>query len=130
MSKLEGLLAAAGEGQHPELEYQLPAQARSITGRRQVQFYPSGNAFSSNGVRGLRFDVAGGDWLVPDTLALQCKFVNDDATKILAPICSELHCLFEQLTISISGQIVEQIGGGGCSYGRIVEMLSKSLSTD
>ena len=67
---------------------------------------------------------------MPDTLALQCKFLNDDAAKALAPIASELHCLFEQLTISISGQIVEQIGGGGCSYGRIVEMLSKSLSTD
>jgi len=130
MSKLEGLLAAADEGQHPGLNYKLPAQSRGISGRRQVQFYPSGNAFSSNGVRGLRFDVAGGDWLIPDTIALQCKFVNDDATKGLAPISSELHCLFEQLTVSISGQIVEQIGGGGCSYGRIVEMLNKALSVD
>jgi len=130
MSKLEGLLAAADEGQHPGLNYKLPAQSRGISGRRQVQFYPSGNSFSSNGVRGLRFDVAGGDWLIPDTVALQCKFVNDDGDKALAPISSELHCLFEQLTISISGQIVEQIGGGGCSYGRIVEMLNKALSSD
>ena len=48
----------------------------------------------------------------------------------LKPISSELHCLFEQLTISISAQVVEQIGGGGCSYGRIVEMLSKGMSAE
>ena len=67
---------------------------------------------------------------MPDTVALQCKFVNDDLALPLKPISSELHCLFEQLTISISGQVVEQIGGGGCSYGRIVEMLSKGMSAE
>ena len=61
MSELEGILASADPGLHPGLDYQLPAQARAIQGRRQVQFYPSGNSFSSNGVRGLRFDVSGGD---------------------------------------------------------------------
>ena len=73
MFNLEGILASADLGLHTGLDYQLPAQARTIHGRRQVQFYSSRNSFSSNGVRGLRFDVSGGDWLVPDTLALQCK---------------------------------------------------------
>eukprot|EP00972_Heterocapsa_arctica_P015691 2311082-Heterocapsa_arctica.AAC.1 len=48
------------------LSYKLKAGASYVTNRRSVSFFPQGgNSYSSNGVKVIKFNLTGNDWLDP-----------------------------------------------------------------
>jgi hypothetical protein len=58
---------------------------------------------------------------------LEFTVTNNSTTNALQPLSANGSCFFSELRCLLSGIEAERIGGGGCSYGRIVEALQRGL---
>ena len=53
----------------------LGSRFESITQKRSIHIQPaSGNSFSPEGIRIIRFNITSNDYMVPETFRVQCKF--------------------------------------------------------
>ena len=89
-----------------------PAKAGPyVQDRKSVQIHPgSGNYFSSNGIRMIRFTLASPvDWLCPDTVRIGFTVTNEDNGNPLQPVSVLPASLFSRLRILSNGQLVEDI---------------------
>ena len=83
----------------------LGTQFQAVTGKRSVHIQPSsGNTFSPEGIRVIRFNVTGEGYIVPETFRLQATFTvtGSNAYKPCAP----MSCLFERVRVISSGQVL------------------------
>ena len=91
------------------LSFQLAPGASYITRRRSVSFFPQGgNSYSSTGVKVIKINFNGSDWLDPSTTRLQFTLVNDDAVKGLRPIGGP-HSFFRRVRVLVGCTVVEDI---------------------
>ena len=58
---------------------------------------------------------------------LEFTVVNNSAANGLKPLSAYGACFFSECRLLLSGIGAERIGGGGCSYGRIVEAFQRGL---
>jgi hypothetical protein len=58
---------------------------------------------------------------------LEFTVTNNSTTHALQPLSANGSSMFAELRFLLSGIEAERIGGGGCSYGRIVEALQRGL---
>ena len=111
---LTELSAAIPERLPAQLNFaDLGSQFQAVQSRQSVHIQPSsGNSFSPDGIRVIRFNVTGEGYLVPESLRLQALFTvlkgtagdADSATafKPLAP----MSCLFERVRVMSQGQVL------------------------
>jgi len=81
-----------------------------VQDRKSVQIHPgSGNYFSPNGIRTLRWTLAGSDWLVPETLRLGFTIRNEDAARPLQPVSCLPGTCFSRCRILSNGVLIEDM---------------------
>ena len=104
------------------LSFRLPNSANFITNRRSVQFIRTGgNEFSPNGVRQIKFHLAGSDWLDPSTVRVQFRLKNTDRHHPLILLNSLPANFFRRLRILAGGQVIEDID----FYNRVYNMCTR-----
>ena len=82
------------------LSFQLAPGASYITKRRSVSYFPQGgNTYSSTGVKIIKINLNGSDWIDPSTAQFQFNLVNDDPSKPLRTI-GGAHSLFRRSRLS------------------------------
>jgi hypothetical protein len=107
------------------LSYKLKAGASYVTNRRSVSFFPQGgNSYSSNGVKVIKFNLTGDQWLDPSTFRIHFQLNNPDvATKTLEPLSWNPAVFFRRVRLLGGGQIIEDID----SFNRLSMMLTACL---
>jgi len=81
-----------------------------IQDRKSVQIHPGNrNYFSPNGIRTLRWSLAGSDWLVPETLRLGFTVRNEDAARALQPVSCLPATMFSRCRILSNGVLNEDM---------------------
>ena len=88
---------------------------------------PSGNQFSSSGVRVLRINCSGNGFLDMSSVCLRYTLTNNSGTDSLQPLTADGGNWFSELRILASGIVAEQIGGGSCGYDRVLAALNLGL---
>ena len=98
------------------LSYKLKAGASYVTNRRSVSYFAQGgNQYSPNGVKVMKFNLTGNDWLDPSTFRIMFQLNNaavqttGSPTKILEPLSWNPACFFRRARIICGGIVVEDI---------------------
>ena len=69
------------------LSFRSPNSANFIQDKRSVSFYPSGGSeCAPRGVKVIKFNIAGTDWLDPSTVRIQFRLHNKSTSLPLKPI--------------------------------------------
>ena len=128
-SGLEATIAGSSTHMLDEVSYALPASAQYMKKREEPYRTSGANVYAANGIRTMRLNVTGQQFLDMSSLVLECDVDSLSAVtganlKTLVP---GLEGFFQTLKVSMSGTTVEEIGDPSCSYGRIYTMLSKGL---
>ena len=119
------LLKDANDELISELSYREPNTASFIISRNSCSFQAIGsNVYSpSSGVRIIRFNISGEDWVDPSTLRIVFDVVNNEAVtatpKILYPVNGP-HGYFSRGRLLIRGQLPEDIS----NYSRTHELVN------
>lgn len=102
--------------------------ASYVTDRKRFQSFPSsGSVYSPNNVRVLRFQRgAAHSFIVPASIRLNMKVVNEDATHPFVPLNSEPAVLFRRANFYFNGALVEDID----YYAQTHHMLASFLPLD
>ena len=96
----------------PGLAYAKEPTASYISAKTSHTFFTvGGNTCSPTGVRVLRFEMQtnGDDFLVPASLRLAFKLINQDAAKSLSLLSNNPLCVFQRLRVLCRGTLVEDI---------------------
>jgi hypothetical protein len=128
MSSLESSIAAADVAPIAGLQFKLPGVSDFVTSREEVSFFPSGNTFAPTGVRTLRVSASGNGFADLSTAVLSFT-VKENNVAALKPLSANGSSFFSELRLLASGVELERIGGS-CSYGRINELLSRTIPSD
>uniref|UniRef100_UPI0040498795 hypothetical protein n=1 Tax=Flavobacterium sp. TaxID=239 RepID=UPI0040498795 len=97
------------------LSYKLKPGASYVTNRRSVSYFAQGgNQYSPNGVKVMKFNLTGNDWLDPSTFRIMFQLNNaavqtDGSTKILEPLSWNPACFFRRARVICGGVVVEDI---------------------
>ena len=109
------------------LSFRLPNSANFITNRRSVSYTPSGgNEFSPQGVRHIKFHIAGTDWVDPSTIRIQFRLHNtsqQDPLLLINPLPSNF---FRRVRLLAGGQVIEDID----YYNRVYNMVHTLLPAE
>ena len=109
------------------LSFHLPNSANFITNRRSVSYTPSGgNDFSPQGVRHIKFPIAGTDWVDPSTIRVQFRLSNRDPQHPLLLINPLPANFFRRVRILAGGQVIEDID----YYNRVYNMVHTLLPSE
>ena len=127
MSGLESSLATAEIAPIASLQFKLPSVSPYVTSRQEIYFSPAGQTFSPSGNRTMRINCSGNGFADLSSAMLEFSITNNSTTNALQPLSANGSCFFSELRFLLSGIEAERIGGGGCSYGRIVEALQRGL---
>jgi len=105
---------------HASLSFKLRPSASYVTDRKFVTFWPQGSSEYkvTGGVKVIKINVNGTDWLDPSSMKLHFIVKNDDASADLVPYVPGIHNWFRRLRVIIGGQVVEDID----NYNRVVHM--------
>ena len=122
-------LAAAEIAPIASLQFKLPSVSPYVTSRQEIYFSPAGQTFSPSGNRTMRINCSGNGFADLSSAMLEFTVTNNITTNALQPLSANGSSFFSELRFLLSGIEAERIGGGGCSYGRIVEALQRGLPT-
>ena len=97
------------------LSYKLKAGASYVANRRSVSYFASGgNQYSPSGVRIIKFNITGGQWLGPSTFRVRFQLNNmewsADGTKYNKPLSWNPADFFRRARVIAGGQVTEDIG--------------------
>ena len=120
MAGLESSLSAAEIAPIASLQFKLPSASPYVTSRQEVYFSPAGQTFFPSGNRTLRTNCSGNSFADLSSAMLEFTVTNNSTTNALQPLSANGSCFFSELKFLLSRIEAERIGGGGCSYGRIV----------
>lgn len=107
------------------LSFKLKPGASYINDRRYVTFHTQGgNTYTPTGVKVMKFQITGDNWLDPSSFRVGFDLYNNSpsttaGTKNLYPL-SGPHSFFKRLRVLCNGQIVEDID----DYNRVHEMFT------
>ena len=110
------------------LSYKLKAGASYVTYCRSVSYFASGsNSYSPNGVKVVKFNLTGDQWLDPNTfrVAFQLNNINGNGNMV-QPLSWNPAVFFRRARLICGGQVVEDIGG----FHRLRLMLTDLLPED
>ena len=112
------------------LSYKLKPGASYVTNRGSVSYFAScGNTYSPNGVKVMKFNLAGDQWLDPSTfrVASNNDGTNGDGFQIMVqPFSWNPAVFFRRARLICGGQAVEDIDG----VNRLSLMLTDLLPED
>ena len=112
------------------LSYKLKAGASYVTNRRSVSYFASGgNTYSPNGVKVMKFNFAGDQWLDPSTSRVAFQLNNNngqDFQIMVQPLSWNPAVFFRRARLICGGQVVEDIDG----FNRLSIMLTDLLPED
>ena len=126
---MDAAIAASSTEPHlvDGLDFRLPPTGQYIESKRQVTWQPaSANNFSPNGARLVRFQLAGHDWLLGETVRVSWQVNNTDAgaNRNLMPLSIYGGAMISRARLIVNSQIVEDLQ----YYNRTNELLSYLLS--
>ena len=115
------------------LSYKLKPGFSYVTNRRSVSYFASGgNTYSPNGVKVMKFNLAGDQWLDTGTFRVAFQLNNhngdnaNDFQIMVQPLSWNPAVFFRRARLICGGQVVEDIGG----YNRLSLMLTDFLPED
>ena len=111
------------------LSFKLPNSANFINERKSVTFFPTGgNNFTPQGVKIIKFMLAGTNWLDPSTVKMQFRLRNTAPVgpANLQPISALPALMFRRLRILAGGQVIEDID----MYNRVYHMVHNLLPAE
>ena len=109
------------------LSYKLKSGASYVTNRRSVSFFPmGGNSYSPTGVKVIKFNLTGDQWLEPNSLRVMFQVNNADAANWLKPLHWNPAVFFRRARLIAGGQVVEDID----NFNRLSLMLSSLKTTE
>jgi len=96
------------------LSYKLKPGASYVTNRRSVSYFASGgNQYSPSGVRVIKFNLTGDQWLDPSTfrVAFQLNNLEHDPLSMnyIKPLSWNPAVFFRRARIIAGGQVIEDI---------------------
>ena len=115
------------------LSYKLKAGASYVTNRRSVSYFASGGStYSPNGVKVMKFNLIGDQWLDPNTFCVAFQLNNNNGVNtnefqiMVQPLSWNPAVFFRRARLICGGQVVEDIGG----FNRLSLMLTDPLPED
>jgi len=110
------------------LSYKLKAGASYVTNRRSVSYFASGgNTYSPNGVKVMKFNITGDQWLDPSTFRVAFQLNNNNGGNIrVQPLSWNPAVFFRRARLICGGQVVEDID----DFNRLSLMLTDLLPED
>ena len=91
------------------LSFKLPATADYVTNRRSVTFMPQGgNQYSVNGVKVIKINLTGSDWLDPSTARFMFT-INNGSLAASGQYLGVLGVFFRRLRVLCGGTVIEDI---------------------
>jgi len=107
---MESIVASSETHLLGSLDFRPSKTGAYVTDRKSVQLHPgSGNHFSPNGIRTIRWTVAASDWLVPETVRLGFTVRNESATLALQPVSVLPGTMFSRMRIMSNGVLLEDV---------------------
>ena len=98
------------------LSYKLKAGASYVTNRRSVSYFASGgNTYSPNGVKVMKFNLTGDQWLDPSTFRVAFQLNNHNGNNsanfpiMVTPLSWNPAVFFRRARLICGGQVVEGI---------------------
>ena len=121
---MESLLSSSQDNLIHGLDFNISSNTASyVEERSERQFMASSNHFSPSGVRTIRINVAGNEFIDLSSLLLVGMLHNDDGTHALQPLTCGIHGMISRFTVYISGSKAEDI----LHYGRTTEMFMRMM---
>ena len=121
---MESLLSSSQDNLIHGLDFSISSNTASyVEERSERQFMASSNHFSPSGVRTIRINVAGNEFIDLSSLLLVGMLHNDDGTHALQPLTCGIHGMISRFTVYISGSKAEDI----LHYGRTTEMFLRMM---
>ena len=113
------------------LSYKLKSGASYVTNRRSVSYFASGgNQYSSSGVRVIKFNITGDQWLDPSTFRVALQLNNRDwsadGTTYVKPLSWNPAVFFRRARIICGGVVLEDID----DFNRLSLMLTTIKSNE
>ena len=112
------------------LSYKLKPGASYVTNRRSVSYFASGgNQYSVNGVRVMKFNLTGDQWMDPSTFRVMFQMNNkeygsgSEFQKFLKPLHWNPAVFFRRARLIAGGQVIEDID----NFNRLSLMLTALL---
>ena len=113
---MESLLSASSDQLIHHLDFSIGSNSASyVEDRSEVQWHASSNYFSPTGVRTIRVNIAGNQFVDLSTLVLVFTLHNDDGTNVMQCLTTGPHCLFSRYTSYVSGAKAEDILHYNCA---------------
>ena len=98
------------------LSYKPKPGASYVTNRRSVSYFASGgNSYSPNGVKVMKFNLAGDQWLDPNTFRVAFQLNNNNGNNgdgfaiVVQPLSWNPAVFFRRARLICGGQVVEDI---------------------
>ena len=106
----------------------MKAGASYVTNRRSVSYFASGgNNYSPNGVKVVKFNLAGDQWLDPSTFRVAFQLKNNNGNgNVVQPLSWNPAVFFRRARLVCGGQVVEDID----DFNRLSLMLTDLLPED
>ena len=124
---MESLLSSSQDNLIHGLDFSISSNTASyVEERSERQWMASSNYFSPSGVRTIRINVAGNNFVDLSSLILVGKLHNDDGTNALHPLTCGIQGMMYRCSIFVSGNKAEDI----LHYGRTHEMLLIMMPDD
>ena len=110
------------------LSYKLKAGASYVTNRRSVSYFASGgSSCSPNGIKVMKFNLTGDQWLDPSTFRVAFQLHNNNGNNIMVqPLSWNPAVFFRRARLICGGQGVEDID----DFSRLSLMLTDLLPED
>ena len=112
------------------LSFKLRPGASYVTDRRSVSFFPQGgNQYTSNGVKVIKINLNGDQWLDPSSVKLFYNITNTTTLtedSHLVPLVAGPWGFFRRMRVICGGQIIEDID----YYNRLHEMYHMMKPTE
>ena len=114
MTKMEHHAQSVDDALIGGLSYKLKAGASYVTNRRSVSYFAQGgNQYGPNGVKVMKFNLTGNDWLDPSTLRVMFQLNNaavqteGSPTKTLEPLSWNPAIFFRRARVICGGVVAE-----------------------
>ena len=124
---MESLLSSSQDNLIHGLDFSISSNTASyVEERSERQWMASSNHFSLAGVRTIRINCAGNEFVDLSSLLLVGVLHNDSTTEHLHPLTCGIHGMISRFSVYVSGSKAEDI----MMYGRTHEMFLRLMPTD
>ena len=125
---MESLWSSSQDNLIHGLDFSISSNTASyVEERSERQFMASSNHFSPAGVKTIRINVAGNEFIDLSSILLVGNLHNDSANLVLRPLTCAIHGLISRFTCYISGSKAEDILSYGTTHEMFLRMMPESV---